>query len=102
MPIKWSPAVQQQQQPQQHVQMQQYQQQQHDYQQDYQSDYQQEYTPKPDPQMVYQKSLAQSRQQQNEYLAEMQRSELLLLFKEVVFVLGKGVLDRTLLKTKRL
>ncbi len=76
MPIKWTPASQQQHpQPQQNVPMHQYQQQQHDYQQDYQSDYHEEYTPKPDPQLVYQKSLAQSRQQQNEYLAEMQRSK---------------------------
>lgn len=60
MPVKWQP--QQQQQPPQ--------------QQYYQEEYQQSNTPKPDPQEIFARSLAQSRNEQNEYLAAMQRSNL--------------------------
>ena len=65
MPVKWSPSgqPQQQQQPQQQHQ--------------YEPEYTQSTTPRPNPQEIYQRSLAQSRNEQNEYLAEMQRSKYL-------------------------
>lgn len=69
MPVKWQP--QQQSQQQQYQQYQQPQQQQY-----YQEEYQQPTTPKPDPQEIFARSLAQSRNEQNEYLAAMQRSNL--------------------------
>lgn len=70
MPIKWSPSGQQQQQQQYH--QQQYQQDYH--QQEYQDYQQQSSGQKPNPQEIFARSLAKSREQQNEYLAEMQRS----------------------------
>lgn len=71
MPVKWQP------QPQQQPPQQQYQQYQPPPpQQYYQEEYQQSNTPKPDPQEIFARSLAQSRSEQNEYLAAMQRSNL--------------------------
>lgn len=77
MPIKWSPSGQHQ--PQQQQYQPQYQQQdyhQQDYhQQEYQDYHEQASGPKPNPQEIFARSLAKSREQQNEYLAEMQRSK---------------------------
>jgi hypothetical protein len=74
MPFKWQPQQPQQlQQPQQPQQPQQ-QYQQYQPQQQYQEEYQESSTPKPDPQEIFARSLAQSRNEQNDYLAAMQRS----------------------------